>query len=252
MKTIGIAEFKSLVKECLANPSSFAGKSIILWNEGYVQYGMPYRIIEECCVNHNMDHADDQVWFTYSDTTFKTDEISTLRVCCEREDMYGFKTHGILFNTGCYYPNDEVEAWLKFINTHKNNRGLLSNDWVLIASAHGDDNYKFGVNENQFSDNCDIYSLQPSLEEWAEWVAQYNSPEVLNTVRAFIEENSPAISFDHWQRIMEELDRELVYNDFNSLKQIPKEDLDHLLRSSYAFLNPDFPFEAFENFIESH
>jgi hypothetical protein len=250
MKTIGIAEFKTLVKECLTNPGSFAGKSIVLWNEGHMQYGMPYRIIEECCVEHNKNHADDQVWFTYSDTTFKTDEISTLRALCERKDMYGFKTRGILFNTGCYFPADEADAWLEFINTHKNKKGLLSSDWVLIACAyHGYD--KYSVIEDQFTDNCDIYSLQPSLEEWTEWVAQYNSPEVLNTVRAFIEENSPAISFDHWQRIMEELDRELGFNDFKSLKQIPKEDLDHLLRSSYAFLNPDFPFEAFENFIQS-
>lgn len=216
MKTIGIKEFKALVYECLENPDAFAEKSIVLWKASSGDWGIAYRVIEQCCIEHNKKHLDKQVWFERSDYTFDTDEISKMRVCCDREDMYGFKTRGILFNGGPYltsYQND----WLRFVNTRENKTGHLSKDWVLIACA-------YGLDESLFSDTCEVYDIQPSLSEWAEWVAHFSSKKVFNPILAYIESNGPIISFDDWQKIMNVLNREVHYSHIESLRQMSEMD----------------------------
>lgn len=199
MEKIGIADFKALIKRSLADPGLFASKTIVLWNASYMQYGIAYRTIEQCCEEHNMN-SDQKVWFEYSDYAFKTDDIPNIKAYHD-----GLKTSGILFNTGCFMKT-ELDDWLKFVNTHENDKGCLSKDWVLIVCAQAS---SYDLDEKQFSDNCDIYDLQPSIEEWAEWAAQFYSPEVLNPIRAFIESRTPSVRFDDWQRIMQSLEKRM-------------------------------------------
>lgn len=253
MKTIGIDDFKSLVKNCLENPASYADKTIVLWNADHMQYGIAYRIIEECCIEYNKKSTNNQVWYKYSDFTFKKDEITNIKVCPDiswvHTDMYGFKTRGILFNTGCFM-NKELNEWLEFVNTRKNESGLLSNDWVLIACAHQAD---YNLKESDFSDNCAIYSIQPSVEEWANWVAKYNSAAVVIPIRAYIDEKNPSISLDIWNRVLNVLD-DLVNSKESAreLKQISKKDYDLNMKGSLSFIYNDFPFEALWDFIQLH
>lgn len=47
MKTIGIADFKKLVMERLANPRDYAGRSLVLWNADYNDYGIACRVIKQ-------------------------------------------------------------------------------------------------------------------------------------------------------------------------------------------------------------
>ena len=50
MKTIGISDFKGLVNARLDDPNAYVGKTLVLWNAAYMNYGIAYRVIEECCV----------------------------------------------------------------------------------------------------------------------------------------------------------------------------------------------------------
>ena len=63
MKIIGIADFKNLVMERLANPRDYAGRSLVLWNADYMQYGIAYQVIKQCCKSYNKENPNDQVWF---------------------------------------------------------------------------------------------------------------------------------------------------------------------------------------------
>lgn len=239
MKTIGIKELKTLVKKCLSAPGEFEGKTIVLWNADHLQYGIAYRVIEQCCVEYNQKNAHRQVWHKYSDFAFKTDDNTKIKVCCTRKDMYGFKDQGVLLNTGCFLKQD-LNDWLTFINTHTNGKGKLSPDWVLIACAQAD---TYNLTENQFADNCVIYSIQPSFEEWSGWISQYNSPEVLNPIKAYIEVKNPDASFDYWQRILDALDGE----DAKPLKQMAEEEFSRVVQGSI----PGFPSKELWEFIQS-
>ena len=250
MKTIGISEFKDLVKNALKNPSLYTNKSIVLWKADYMQYGIAYRIIEECCIEHDKVSPDDQVWYKYSDMMFNMEEISNIEVYPNKEsidtDMSGAKTRGILFNTG-YIMNEELNDWFKFINTHTNEKGHLSNDWVLIACA-----IHPVLKEEDFSYNCEIYSIQPSFEEWVTWVAKYYHPDVVNLVAAFIKANTHSISYDLWQRCMEVLEGLITMNDPKTLKDISEEKFNLKLKGPIMPIAPDFPFKELWEFIQAH
>jgi len=248
MKTIGISDFKALVNECLENPSLFAGKTVVLWKARPGKDSMAYRVIKHCCIEYNRKNVTDQAWFSYSDMTFRTDEIADLRVFCDQQDMYGYKEHGILLNTGCFYPADQFDAWLKFINTHENDRGRLSDRWVLIACAQEG---SYVLEESLFGGNCDIYSLQPSLDEWSGWVARYNSQAVMGPVLAYIKEKRSDVSLDVWQIVLDELDGALFHNKVESLKQISEHDYDMAVRGSLGLSYPDFPYKELWDFIQS-
>lgn len=244
MKTIGIADFQALVKKCLTDPDLFINKSIVLWNADYQHYGMAYSIIKECCLDFNRKNPNDQVWFKDSDMTFKTDDIAKVEALCDRKDMYGIKTRGILFNTGCFTTNERKE-WLEFINNHRNDKGLLSNDWVLIACAHQLD---YNLAESDFSNNCDIYSIQPTIAEWAKWSSQSYSKELLNPIVAFIKKKSPSISFDNWLRCLDRL-QQLLFK-YKAIKQIPKKQYELDLRGTMYNVH-DFPFEELWEYLQS-
>ena len=40
MKEIGISDFEKLVMERLTNPRNFTGRSLVLWNAAYMDYGI--------------------------------------------------------------------------------------------------------------------------------------------------------------------------------------------------------------------
>lgn len=247
MRTIGIAEFGALIKERLSASDSSASKSIVLWDADYVDYCMAYRITEQSCIEHNKKNPDEQVWFTKSSYTFRMDKISNMKALCDREDMYGYKTKGVYF-TCCLNKND-LDVWLRFVNTRDKDNGHLSDDWVLIAYAQ--EGYG-GLDENRFSDNCEIYSLQPSLGEWAEWVAQYNSQAVIKPIRAYIETKKPSIRFDYWQKVMNALDYEMYDKNLNTLNQFSEDDFKGVVKSVIGWIVTDFPYDDLWDFIQAY
>lgn len=230
MKTIGITDLKQLVMDRLASPEDYAGRSLVLWNADYNHYGIAYRVIMQCCKLYNNENPNDQVWFCDSDMPFFNDDYTQPETwhtwyewdenIKEYKPRHELKRCGILFNTGCYTPSDQ-ENWLKFVNTHTNAKGGVFQGCAVIVCAQVD---LYTIKEEQFGDNCDIYRIQPTLDEWATWVAPYCHPEVLNVVLAYIEKNgigNVPYGYEYWQRIMGKLNN-LVENEGCPLNQIPK------------------------------
>lgn len=257
MKTIGIADFKKLVMERLANPRDYAGRSLVLWNADYCKYGIAYRVIEQCCKMYNNENPNDQVWFKLSDMSFASNDY-TKQTCLheeyiKNENGNGYHMHtemkrcGILFNTGCYMLYDK-ENWLTFVNTHTNQKGGVHQDCAVIICAQADQlayiqswgsNDKFILKEEQFGSNCDIYSIQPTYDEWVTWIAPDCHPEILRVVRAFIEKNGAKhepYGFDLWQRTIDSL-YNLVEDSDCSLNQIPRGDVKMKLTGSFGTNN---------------
>lgn len=243
MKTIGIADFKKLVMERLANPRDYAGRSLVLWNADYNDYSIARRVIEQCCERYNKENPNEQVWFKMSDMTFDGDDYTQPKTwhnwyewdenVKKYEIRHELKICGILFNTGCYMLSEQ-ENWLKFVNTHTNSNGGIHQDCTMIVCAQADQlsyipygdskDSKRILKEEQFGSNCDIYSIQPALDEWATWIAAYCQPEILQVVCAFIEKNGIGdvpYGFEYWQRIIATL-RNLVEDRGCPLNQIPK------------------------------
>ena len=233
MKEIGILELEQLVMARLANPRDFAARSLVLWNADYTEHGIAQRIIEQCCKRYNKENPNEQVWFKMSDMPFDGDDYTLPKTWHHwyewDENVKGYKTRcelkrcGILFNTGCYMPSEQ-ENWLKFVNTHTNSCGHIFQDCAVIVCAHPDLYPQRILKEEQLGSNCDICSIQPTLDEWATWVAPYCNPEILKVVLAYIEKNGAGNDpqdFGYWQRIMNALDR-LVEDKGCPLNQIPK------------------------------
>lgn len=229
MKTIGIADFEKLVMERLANPRSFAGKSLLLWNEQYVANGsISYKVINDCCIKHNIANPDKQVWHAYSDFCFYSDNITEIKELCEQENMYGFKTSGILYNTGCFLKDEiELKRWLEFINTHVNQTGHLSEDWSLIACAQAS---SYDLTEDLFEENCDIYELKPTVDEWARWVSPSCNQHVLRTVLAYIDKNGQTLDFFWWKIIMNDVTHLLKEYECETIDQIPEKEYNWEMR----------------------
>lgn len=227
MKTIGIADFERLVMERLENPSLFENKTLVLWNATYVQDGIAYPVIENCCIRYNTTHPDDQVWLKYSDFTFATDDYRSIKELCDIKDMYGFKTRGILFNTGCYMK-PENEEWLSFINTHKNSVGPISSQWALIACMNDPD-----WDEESFGNNCTLYRLQPSIDEWYEWLKPEYPAAVLDPIVAYMRKEGLATDSYIWGRLLNAIVREMQRGDIKELNQISRHDFDLALMGSF-------------------
>ena len=249
MKTIGIADFKKLVMERLANPRDYAGRSLVLWNADYNKYGIAYRVIKQCCERYNKEYPNDQVWFKLSDGA---NDDYTKQTCMhiesvKKENGNGYHKHtemkrfGILLNTG-WYELSEKEDWLKFVNTHTNQNGGIFQDCAVIICAQadqGEKDSKWRLKEEQFGNNCDIYSIQPTLDEWVTWVTPYCHPEILKVVRAFIEKNGAKhepYGFDFWQRTINSL-HNLVEDSDCPLNQIPKDYVELKLKGSFGTKN---------------
>ena len=176
MKEIGILEFEQLVMARLANPRDFAGRSLVLWNADYAEHGIAQRIIKQCCKRYNKENPNEQVWFKMSDLTFDGDDYTQPKTWHDwyelDENVKKYKTRhelkrcGILFNTGDYMLSEQ-ENWLKFVNTHTNSCGHIFQDCAVIVCAHPDLYPQRILKEEQFGSNCDICSIQPTLDEWA-------------------------------------------------------------------------------------
>lgn len=271
MKEIGISEFEQLVTERLTNPSDFAGRSLVLWNASYMDYGIAYRVIKQCCERYNRENPNDQVWFKRSDMTFNNDDYTQpktwewydKKVWDKNANEYNvhreMKRCGILFNTGCYML-DEQDDWLKFVNSHTNQNGNVFQDCAVIVCTHTDDcdymgpsNPKFKLKEEQFGENCDVYHVQPTIEEWAKWAEPFYDAEIIKVVHAYIEKNGVIWHFDYWMRIMEQLSYlketySMKENKECFLWQIPEDEVSSKI---YATVTLNHPAPDFCKFIHS-
>ena len=268
MKEIGIADFEQLVMERLSNPRKFAGRSLVLWNADYAKSGIAYRVIEQCCEKYNEENPNDQVWFKMS-SMFQYDDYTqpkTLgpgkKVWCEELNNYiepeEWKRCGIIFGETPMGPI--LDDWLRFVNTHTNHMGGVSQDCAVIVcnlvnamypvSIVSDDSLK----EDQFGENCDIYHIQPTFEEWAKWAEPFCDSEILKVVCAYIEKNGVIRDFDYWLRVMDGLDKlkkEGEYKDC-SLKQIPEKKVNYQVFDYVQMYDPapdfcKFIYSFFEN-----
>ena len=249
MKEIGIIDFEKLVMERLTMPRNFTGRSLVLWNADYMFYGIAQRVIKQCCESYNKANPNDQVWFKESDMTFYKDDYTQPKTWHDRmvwnenskkyKPRHELKRFGILFNTGCYMLNEQAD-WLKFVNTHTNQKGGVFQDCAVIVCAQAGDvgyfgmpNPKYYLKEEQFGEKCDIYSIQPTIDEWAKWVEPFYDAEIIKVVRAYIEKNGvfseSNYGFDYWMRIMDKLDYLKKYsmkeNKDCSLWQIPEDEM---------------------------
>jgi len=242
MKTIGIVDFEKLVMERLANPSLFAGKSLLLWNEQPLHDGsISYNVVRQCCIKHNIANPGKQVWVKYSDYDFYTDNITDIFTSCEEKGMYGIKRNGILYNTGCFADCDH-ENWLKFISTHVNSTGHLSEDWSLIACVQASSK---NITEDLFTDNCDIYDLKPTVEEWAQWLSKWCewgmcSPilcdcNLLSSVLKYIDKNGFTFGFYWWNRIITGIAILMAEYDCETVDQIPEGELESKIQGYWVY-----------------
>lgn len=220
MERIGIAQLKSLVAERVANPLAFEGKTLVLWNGHYTQEYIIYHIIRDCCIEFNKSHSEEDArWHRYSDMTFRDDDntkIEEYRVL----DRVGCARQGILFNTGCCLRN-EVEEWLKFINTHINRKGKLSRNWALIACAHATD---YGFTTDSFGSNCEIVEFMPTVEEFEAHYAPKLPKAVFEPAMAYIKKNGFTMHPYYWVRVMNEHKMELLEEEHTSLQELSEED----------------------------
>lgn len=257
MKIIGIEDFKKLVMERIANRRDYTGRSLVLWNADYNNYGIAYQVIKQCCIEYDKENPNLQLWFRRSDMMFKDENYTESNVMSEPYEEFGckYKRMGILLNTGCYLPKDQ-EDWFKFVNTHTNKYGHIFKDCVVIVCAQADQltyfsslkDPKMVLKEEQFGNNCDIYSIQPTLDEWVTWVTPYCHPEILKVVRAYLEKNGIAnepYGFEYWQRVMNSLNN-LVKESDCPINQIPKEDIEMKIMGA---VSTESPAPEFCNFI---
>lgn len=259
MKEIGISEFEQLVMARLTSPRDYAGRSLVLWNADYMDYGIAQRVIKQCCERYGKENPNDQVWFKKSDMTFNNDDYTQPKTWHNRMvwdekfkeyvPSHELKRCGILFNTGCYML-DEQEGWLKFVSTHTNQNGGVFQDCAVIVCAQADgfgylgsSNPKFILKEEQFGKNCDIYHIQPTIEEWAKWAEPFYDAEIVKVVRAYIEKNGVIWHFDYWMRIMSALVGLKKYyskkeNNDCSLWQIPEDEVNSKIGGTVGVGHP--------------
>lgn len=233
MDTLGIADFEKLIMERLENPSLYENKSLLLWHAGYKKDSLTYRIITRCCVRFNRMFPDNQAWVKYSDFLFSTDDYTRIKALCSVKDMYGFKDHGILLNTGCYQPSMEKD-WLTFINTHNNTVGHLSSHWSMIACVI-DPKWE----EASFGDNCTLYHLQPRIDEWYEWLKPVYPSGLLNSITEYMRKKDMATDSQEWLRLLDWLYMMMDRNNIEELSQLSHDDYNLELGGGFpaSFLN---------------
>lgn len=246
MKTIGINQFKEIVMDCLDNPDKYATGSIILWNSHSGPDSIEYQVVEECCVNYNKMHTDNQVWFKdlIASGTEVAYHISTSKVVCDREDMYGWKKRGILLID----PIEKVQ-WLNLVNNHEYQGKVLSSDWTMIAFAHA---RHYGYTEDMFSKDCILYEVKPSVDEWAEWMKDKCDEKDLNPIVAFIKKTGSPIDLFYWGIALSALESRMVQNDYDVLSQLSQKEFDCCLRPSLGLKVKGFPYDELWQFIQDN
>lgn len=244
MVIIGISDFKRLVSERLSNPKEYANRTLLLWNGHFIPGFFEYEMIEQCCLNYNKSHPDDQVWFTYSDFCFQDDDYSK-RQALYCYDGIGYKPRRILCNSGCFMPN-EAKQWVRFVNTRANNKGKLPEDCVLIACVppHCSCNFQ----EKQFSGNCDIVCLKPSVEEWRQWMSSRCNSETLECLLSFIESKEIEPDYFLLDQIISKLELILQNRGLQFVSQLSQDDFDVALLE----VATKFPIHDFWEFIQAH
>jgi hypothetical protein len=241
MKEIGISQFEKLVMERLANPRDFAGRSLVLWNADVHPDGIAQRVIKQSCEKYEKEHPNDQVWFYWSSYEFIDDDFTKTTVLKEKmvwnenlkeyEPVFEDKRCGIFFNSGQYIPQEQ-DDWLKLVNTHRNRRGGVSPDCPMIFCASAN-----AFKEEHFGPNCDIYTIQPTIEEWAKWAEPFYDAEIIKVVRAYIEKNGVILHIDYWMSIMSALD-DLKKDEDCSLWQIPEGEVSLRVRGTVGVGHP--------------
>ena len=257
MKTIGIKQFKEIVIDCLNNPDKYSTGSIVLWNSHRGPQSIEYQIVEECCVNYNNMHTDNQVWFKElislcSEVDY---HISTSKVLCMRKDMYGFKNRGIVLDDGIIsftkrtLSDEKIAQWLNLVNYHEYQGKKLSSDWTMIACAQARD---YGLTEEMFSKDCILYEIKPSIDEWAEWMKDNCDEKILKPIVAFIKEKDSTIDLFYWNIAVDALKRELVHNDYETLSQLSHEEFDSCFLGVLALKIKAFPYDELWEFIQNN
>lgn len=242
MKTIGIADFEKLVMDRLANSSLFSQNTLILWNDMGETDSLAYTIIEQCCERYNSLNPDNQAWVSYSDLTFATDDYTKINAFCQRRNMFGMKNNGILFNSGAFILSDTLNDWLAFITTHKNTKGSISTNWSLIACANHPE-----LNENCFDANCDVYHLQPSIDEWYVWLkAQYDAA-VIDPIVAYIRIKGLTPVSYKWERMFNSLSLLMSNRSVNTLNQLSQ----HKFELTISGILPSFPVKELWDYINN-
>lgn len=242
MKTISIKELKVLINARLENPKAFAGKSLVIWNSRYTTDSIVCRLVKQCCVEYDVANPELQKWVQYSDMCFTTDDYTQIQACPNLEDRnlgveYGFKHSGILFNTGCFL-NTELTDWLKFVNTHQNGKGVVSEDWALIACAQAS---SYDIKEEDFTDNCELYYLLPSADEF-----EYPSDQRLySQILSFMDEKGLTGEHFAWEYLMNALDSILEEMGCEDLVQLSEDDYK---REAKGYVISDVS-EAFWNYL---
>lgn len=259
IKPIGIEDFTRLVKDRLENPEAYSGQTLILWNGSDEKDGVANQVIEQSCVEYNKSNPDAQVWVRYSSGTFHKDNYSHY----SQDWTCGNKTCRIIFNVGSFWKDrtPSFEDWLRFVTTHKNNCGQIPDDCSLIACVPADWNI---LRADQFPENCDIYSLQPSVEEWAQWAAPYfKKSKVFQPVLSFLTKKGNVTDFVihkhtrkqtdflYMGRLIENLDKRLEATNLQSIKELPKIVIEEEVNHAIGWRNNGFPIEEFWEFIQN-
>ena len=255
MKSLSIRQFQDIVSDCLTNSGKYKGKSIVLWDSHPGPESIEYQIIKNCCISYNKAHGDNQVWF--KELLTMDSEVSyfvtTSKVVCERKDMYGWKSRGIVLDDGIISflapAEEELSQWLRWVNTHEVQGKTLSTDWTLIACAQ---TRNFAISENMFSEDCILFEFKPSVEEWAEWMKDKCDEKILKPIVAFIKEKDSTIDLFYWNIAVDALKRELVHNDYETLSQLSHEEFDSCLGGVLAFKIEDFPYDELWEFIQNN
>lgn len=238
MKKIGIAEFKEMVSARISNPNSFSGKTLVLWNSTYMQYGIAYRVIEQSCIEYNQANQTNQVWYKYIDLDFQSVNNTKVEAFCDIKDMYGYKNRGILFSTGVF---NEKNEWVNFVNTQENSKGRISSDWALIACAQIIDT---GIVEEDFSERCEVCELRPTVDEWAQWNSIFYNEQVIRLVKTY--NNGQIQDFNYWDRAIYAIDQ--LLDNYDSIYQIPLKEFETYILGAI----PGFPAREFWEFIQKN
>ena len=131
------------------------------------------------------------------------------------------------------------------MNSHTNNKGQLPDDCVLIACVQANSSCNF--REEQFSDNCDIVCLKPSLEEWRQWMSSRCNPTVLAQVLSFIKTNGIELDYLYLGRIISALEYTMESRKLQSIEQLSSEDF----KLAVCGIAPGFSTDNFWKFIQT-
>ena len=224
MEYISIAQLRELIRLRLANPQNYKDKTLVLWDEDYTTDGILYQVCEEECKAYNLSHPKEAgVGIRISDMSFATDDYTDPEwICYPTEDgMPGQVFKGILFSTGCCLPGDKDELE-DFVNTRVNRRGPVADSWAMVVCAQP----KLGFTPEMFGPTCEIYLLDPDLDEWGDYMLARYGEAVCKPAIEYIREHGFGMSRYHWENAIKQLRIEMAYTKLTNLADMPKDEFD--------------------------